>query len=394
MWGLLRRILPASVMCGSLGAQETVVARGFEHFYNLEYDQAIAAFSQAAANDPTQPGLYNHLAQAVLYRAMFRSGALESELVTGNNPFLRRPKVEVTPEEDRRFHQAVEKSMELCQARLKQSPRDAHAVYALGVAHGWRANYTFLVRKAWRDALRDATTARKLHNQVSELDPSMTDARLMQGIHDYVVGSLPWFWKMLGFLVGFRGDKEQGLRTLELVAQKGVINRDDARILLCAVHRREKQSQKAVPLLEELIQRFPRNYLLYLELSQMHADLGDKARALEPLLRLKGLKESGAPAFHKLPWERLWYAEGNIQFWYRDFDAALENMKKATAGADALDLNIGVLAWLRLGQLHDLKGQRQVALAAYRRAIACAPAADAAAEARRYLNSPYRRARQ
>jgi len=394
MWGLLRRILPALVLCGFLGAQEAVVARGFEHFYNLEYDQAIAAFSQAVAHDPDQPGLYNHLAQAVLYRAMFRSGALESELVTGNNPFLRRPKVEVTPEEDRRFHQAVDQSMELCQARLKQSPRDIRAIYALGVAHGWRANYTFLVRKAWRDALRDATTARKLHNQVGELDPSNIDARLMQGVHDYVVGSLPWFWKMLGFLIGFRGDKEQGLRTLESVAQKGVINRDDARILLCAVYRRERQPQKAVPLLEELIQRFPRNYLLYLELAQMHADLGDKAKALAPLQRLKELKNSGAPAFRKLPWERLWYAEGNIQFWYREFDGALENMKKATAGAGELDLNTGVLAWMRLGQLHDLKGQRQQAVEAYRRAIACAPAAEAAAEARRYLNSPYRRAGQ
>ncbi|MBM3748984.1 MAG: tetratricopeptide repeat protein, partial [Acidobacteria bacterium] len=54
--------------------------------------------------------------------------------------------------------------------------------------------------------------------------------------------------------------------------------------------------------------------------------------------------------------------------------------------------NTGVLAWMRLGQLHDLKGQRQQAVEAYRRAIAYAPAAEAAAEARRYLNSPYRRA--
>jgi tetratricopeptide (TPR) repeat protein len=259
------------------------------------------------------------------------------------------------------------------------------------VAHGWRANYNFLVRKAWRDALHDATNARKLHNKVTELDASIIDARLMQGVHDYVVGSLPLMWKLLGFLIGFRGDKNQGIRTLELVAQKGVVNREDARILLCAIYRRERRPQQAVPVLEDLIHRFPRNYLLSLELAQMHSELGDKGKALEALERLKKMKQSGAPAVARLPWERLWYAEGNIQFWYHDLDAALENMKRATAGAGRLDLNTGVLAWMRLGQLYDLKGQRQTALEAYRRAVALAPASDAAAESRRYLSSPYRR---
>ena len=45
------------------------------------------------------------------------------------------------------------------------------ALYTLGVAYGLRANYNFLVRKAWMDSLRDATTARKLHNRVTELIP-------------------------------------------------------------------------------------------------------------------------------------------------------------------------------------------------------------------------------
>lgn len=391
MGGALRCFAAALALGLPLAAQDAIAARGFEHFYNLEYDEAVTAFSSAVSDYPGLPSVHNHLAQAILYRAMFRAGALESELVTGNNPFLRRPKVEATPEEERRFQEAIGKAIELARARLSQDPRDVEALYALGVAHGWRANYNFLVRKAWRDALREATTARKLHNKVTELDPSYVDARLMEGMHDYVVGSLPLLWKLLGFLIGFRGNKEEGIGTLELVAEKGVLNRQDAKILLCAVYRREKKPQQAVPLLEELIGRFPRNYLLYLELAQMHSDLGDKTRALAALRRLHALKQSGAPGFSRLPWERLWYAEGNIQFWYNDLDAAVENMKKATAAADALDLNIGVLAWMRLGQLHDLKGQRSAATQAYRRAIAFAPASEAAQESRRYLSSPYRR---
>ena len=42
------------------------------------------------------------------------------------------------------------------------------------------------------------------------------DAQLIEGVHDYIVGSLPWAWRMLGFLVGFHGDKERGIRTVVL----------------------------------------------------------------------------------------------------------------------------------------------------------------------------------
>jgi tetratricopeptide (TPR) repeat protein len=66
-------------------------------------------------------------------------------------------------------------------------------------------------------------------------------------------------------------------------------------------------------------------------------------------------------------------------------------MKKVTAKADDLDLNTGALAWLRMGQIYDLKRRRAEALEAYRKAIAYAPQADAAIEAKKYLGSPYKR---
>ncbi|HXI43427.1 MAG TPA: hypothetical protein VNH83_25830, partial [Bryobacteraceae bacterium] len=70
-------------------AQDTPSARGFDHFYNLEYDQALAEFEKAAQQDPGAVGPHNHIAQTLLYREMYRDGALETELISGNNPFLR-----------------------------------------------------------------------------------------------------------------------------------------------------------------------------------------------------------------------------------------------------------------------------------------------------------------
>ena len=388
---MLKVVLLLALVASPLGGQQALVDEGFTDFYNLDYDQAIAVFERAIARDPRQPDLHNHLAQTLIFREMFRNGALESELVSGSNSFLRRPKLNPTPETEKRILDEIAKAMALADARLEQNPKDTAAMYASGIAYGLRANYYWVVKKAWRDSLKDATAARKLHNRISELEPNNVDARLVQGLHDYVVGSLPLAYKMLGFLIGMRGDKEKGIRTVQDVARNGKQNRVDAEVFLCALYRRENQSKLAVPLVQDLIRRYPRNYLLRMELGQMYSQSGDGARGLQALEEVVRLKQSHAPGFDRVPWEKIYYQEGSIEFWYDDLDRSLENMKKVAAASEEVDLNTGVQALLRMGQIYDMKQRRAEAIAAYRRAIAYAPQAEAAQESRKYLSTPYRR---
>jgi tetratricopeptide (TPR) repeat protein len=392
LWAL-RPIIFFALLLPVLSAQDNLAARGYDHFYNLEYPEAIADFEHAIALHPDDPELHNHLAQALVFQEMYRNGALESELVSGTNSFLRRPKLNPSPPTEKRFLDEVSRSIVLSEARLKTNPNDTGAMYAEGIAYGLRSNYYWVVKKAWHDSLKDATAARKLHNRVSELDPRNVDARLVQGLHDYIVGSLPWGYRALGFLVGIHGDKEKGIRTVQDVAAHGRDNRLDATIFLCALYRRENHTRLAVPLVEDLIQRFPRNYILRLELSQMYSMAGDKAHALEAVEKVAELKTSHSPGYDRVPWEKIYFQEGIIQFWYNDLDRALENMKKvaAASASDEMDLNTGVSAWLRMGQIYDMKHRRAEALAAYKKAIAYAPDAEAAQESRKYLSQPYRR---
>jgi len=375
-------------------AQDTPDARGLNHFYNLEYDQALAEFEKAEQQDAQAIGPHNHVAQTLLYREMYRNGALETELVSGNNPFLRRKGLNPSPEIEKKFNEEIQKAIDLANARLARNPNDTGALYGRGAAYGLRANYEFLVRKAWHDSLRDATSARKDHNRVTELEPSNYDARFIQGLHDYIVGSLPWQWKLLGFLIGFHGDKDKGIHTIEEVARQGTNNRVDAEMLLCALYRREERARQAVPLLEDLLRRFPRNNLLLFEEAQMYSTLGNKDKAIGAIERIAAMKQEGLPGFANVPWEKIYFQLGNIQFWYNDLDRALENLKKVTSSHNEVDLNTGVLAWMRLGQIYDMKNRRTEAIEAYRRAVAFAPEADAAKESRGYMSSPYRREKQ
>src|SRR5579871_6336127 len=196
---------------------------GFQHFYNLEYDEALAVFQAQAAKAPMSPDIQNYIATTVLFRQMFRTGALGSDLIAANS-FLSRPKMPISADDQRLFTNSVTRAIDLSQARIKSNPKDAAAIYSLGVSHGVRANYDFMMKK-WIDALNDATAARKLHAHVLDLDPNFHDARLIPGADDYVVGSLAWGWKMIGAVAGFQGDRERGIQSLKTVAQSGRYNR-------------------------------------------------------------------------------------------------------------------------------------------------------------------------
>ena len=375
----------------AMAADDPITAKGFDHFYNLECDEAIDAFSKAVDANPNDADLWNHLAQAILYRAMFRAGALESELVSGNNTFFNRNRIATNEEDHRRFDEAVRRAMALSGAGLAKNPQDPKALWSNGIAYAIRSNYNFLVRKAWRDSLRDATTARLTHNHLSEIEPNLVDAKLLQGLHDYIVGSLPLAYKMLGFLAGIHGDKEKGIRMLELVAEKGETSRWDAQVFLGVTYRRERMPGKAIPLLEPLIRRYPRNYLFRFELVQMLADSGRKEDALKVLDELEELKRKNPPGYNRMDVSKIHYARGNLLFWYRDYDAALLSLGKVTPRANQIDPNTAMNAWLRTAQCYDLKGQRAKAAESFRQAVAGAPDSDAGKEARKYLTSPYRR---
>jgi tetratricopeptide (TPR) repeat protein len=384
----------AALAAASPPAVDELVRQGFENFYNLDYPEAIDNFEKALALDPPDPELHNHLAQALLYGELYRDGALDSQLVTGNNSFVRRARMEPPAGLERRFLGEVDRAIHLCQQQLGSTPRNTRALHAMAVAYGLRANWGFLVRKTWMASLSDSSKAHKYDEQVTAIDPANYDARLVQGIYDYIVGNLPWSMRALGFIAGFHGDKARGIATIEEVARKGGDNRIDAEIILCALYRREGQAQRAIPLVRELIERFPRNYLLRFELAQMDAAAGRRQDALNTLAEIAKLKQENAPGYGRIPQEKIDYEIGNLQFWFDDLENALKNLHKATATSDQLkelDLNTGVLALMRQGQIYDLKHRHDLAVKAYEEAIQLAPDAEAARESEHYIRSPYKR---
>lgn len=310
---LVAVILGAAVSTAAVSRAEV----GFEHFHNLEYDQAIDAFKDEIAAAKNQPDGYNHLAQAILYRRLYEAGMLENSLTSGNDVLLsliRQPKLVFPKEDEEAFQRALTAATEAARAKLRINPRDDSALYALGIAYSLRANYDFLVRKAWVSAIRAGNEALKLHKQVAALNPSRTDALLVVGLHDYAVASLPAGLRFLGAIAGVRGDKERGLETLRVVAERGQQNRVEAQILLSAFYRHEKRTEQTIPLLDSLLERFPRNYLLHFAKIYALIELKDGQNASESLRLLDANRNSHMSGYDRISLAQICRAKDQIQY--------------------------------------------------------------------------------
>jgi tetratricopeptide (TPR) repeat protein len=279
-----------------LAAQNVLDDPSFDHFYNLEYDQALTGFRAAAEKSPESADVYDHIAQTILYREMFRAGMLESDMLTTPSSFVK-TKMAMSAEDQREFTGAINQAMAHAKARLDHDANDPAALYALGVSYSLRGNYSLTVRKAYLDALRDITSGRKIHNRVTRIAPALVDAQLTQGLYDYIVGSLPLGWRMLGFLGGFQGNRARGIATLERVARQGNTSRIDASVFLVGIYRREHRPADAIGILNGLIPRLPRNYLLRLELARMYGDLGDRRAALDVLDQVEQFHRTHSPGY-------------------------------------------------------------------------------------------------
>ena len=276
-------------------------ASGHNHFYNLEYDDAIRDYSGLVEQEPDDPLAYNYLAAAYLFRELLRLGLLESSALRGDNEFLRQNKPAPDPQARARFEDTLGRGRKTAEALLARDRNHQPALYALGTGYALWANYEFVVDKAWFSSLRKGSKAREYCEKVRRLNPQFVDAYLVLGVHEYVMGSLPLPVKVLVAIGGLRGSKQKGEAYVTRVAREGTLARNDARVLLVILYRREKRPLDAARLLEGLIADFPRNHVLGLELAAMYTDAGQKQRALETFQALLKKADEKSPGYHRLP---------------------------------------------------------------------------------------------
>lgn len=367
-------------------ANDPLTRSGWERYYSLDYDKAIADFEKVSQNHPGDPVAINHLLSAVMFRELYRAGAMDTGAYSSNS-FVTKKQVNLDAATRQRIKSLTDQSLAICEQRLKANPNDVGALYARGVARGMRATYLGLVEKSWYAALRNAVGARRDHERVLELDPSFADAKFIVGMHNYIVGSLPFFVKVAASIVGISGSKDKGLQLLRAAAAAGGETSTDAKVVLILFLRREQRFDETLAIVHDLIQQHPHNYLFALEEANVLNDGGHGKDAI--IAYRKVLQQSKANNFVDPHLELAEWGLGEALFGQRNYQDAAAAFDAVTVNPRS-DKDLLQRAELRGGEAYDVLGKRDLATARYQKAISLDNDTPAAQDARKYLDRPFR----
>ena len=365
---------------------DPMVAIAFDHFYNMDYDRAIAEFEKVMYRHPNDPGALNHLLSTVLLRELYRMGAMNSGEYA-NDSFIGEAHRPADPQVKARIKQLVAHAEDLEEQELKANPNDVQALYARGVTRAQFALYTALVERAWFSALRNAVGARRDHERVLQLDPNFVDAKLVVGAHYYVMGSLSWSVKAAVALVGLSGSKEKGLEYLRQVAESKGENSVDAKVVLSLFLRREHRYDEARELMHELAERYPKNYLFPVEEANLLRASGQTSEAEAGYRKVWQSGREGK--YDKLHYEIAAWGLGELlrsQKEYAGAAAAYELVDEA-ANPDPETLQKANLA---AGEMYDLLQKRDLAMKKYETVLAENASTPPAEQARKLIKQAYR----
>jgi tetratricopeptide (TPR) repeat protein len=376
------RELPAPIR----PSNNELAARGFHELYNGDYDPAVRDFTELHNRYPDDPFPANYLLAAEIFRELSRIGALDTESYA-NDGFLdtkaRRPLDQAVRKRILDLCARVERQ---CNARLDANPKDIDALYARGVARGFRATYMGMAEKSWMAAVRSAMGARRDHEHVLELDPGYVDAKMTVGIHLYIIGSLNWAARVAVALFGVSGSRSKGLEYLREVSVAHGTSSNEAAMALGLFLRREQRYDEALELVSRLAREYPRNFLLAVEYAHL---LNAAGHGREAIAQYRTVLERGSAGKYSqfLPETAAWGLGVSLRG-QREFEEAAEAFDRV-AGIEDADPTLIDRATLAAGEMYDTLERREEAVARYKRVVARGRDNRYVAAARKHLRRPY-----
>jgi tetratricopeptide (TPR) repeat protein len=358
----------------------------FDHFYNLDYDRSVQEFDQVLQRHPDDPFAVNHLLTAVLFRELYRMGALNTGEYA-NDSFIRAAHRPADPKVKQQIKDLVQRALQLEEKSLSANSKSVDALYARGVTRAQFATYTAMVEHAWFSALRNAVGARRDHERVLELAPADMQAKLIVGAHNYVMGSLPLALRAGVTMLGIGGNKEKGLRYLGECAQGTGETSTDAKILLVLFLRREHRYQEALPLARGLIQSYPHDVLMALEEGNL---LRAEGHDQEAAVVYRKVWQAGREGLYDgLHYEIAALSLGDLLRGQKNYADAVVAYEQVNEVAQP-DPEILQKADLAAGQMYDVLEKRDLAVKKYHAVVATDAATPLAESANRYLKEAYR----
>jgi tetratricopeptide (TPR) repeat protein len=367
---------------------DPMVRDAYQHFYVLDYPICIAELKKVQEAHPGDPSATVMLLEARVFEELYRQDLLDTTFYA-NDGFLtgKHPTPEDPAVRDQIF--ALEDEVEReSGVRLNKNSRDVDALYARGWARSLRSSYMAMVERSFSAAFHIALQAHSDEARVLQIDPDYVDAKLVVGTYQYVIGALPWGFKLLFGFAGITGSKARGMEMLHDDFARGPMTSIEAGTVIALFLRREAKYKEAVDVVRALREKYPHDFLFCLEEANLRKDAGEGMAAVmayESLLN-DARKQGYFPSAHL---ELAYFGLGEALSGQRHFAEAAKAYEQAAFAPDS-GAELKRRSLVAAGKARDLNGERAQALQDYKWAIASGSDTTQGEIARRLIKTPYR----
>jgi tetratricopeptide (TPR) repeat protein len=369
--------------------RDPLVREAYEHFYNLDYPGAVERFERFREAHPGDPQATALLLNAELFQELYRLDLLDTTFYANDGFLTGRHATEEDPKARERILGLADEAIHEADLRLARNPNDIDALFARGWVRSLKCTYVAMVQRAYGAGFRLATKGKDDAKRVLELDPDYVDAKLIVGVYEYVVGALPWPFKLLIGFAGITGSKSEGLKLLNDDGNRGVITRIEARTVIALFLRREAKYKEAIEVVRGLKSLYPHDFLFCLEEANLRKDAGEGMAAVTAYREI--VADSAKPGyFAQAQLELAYFGLGDALRGQRHYDEAALAYEQAAWTKNNVSPELKIRSLLAAGECHDMTGERQLAVRDYQAAIDAGPNTSRADTARKRLRNPYR----
>ena len=342
---------------------------GIDLLYDMKFDEAETLFSRVASQIPDSPA--GHFYLAMVSWSRLASGFWSSEVVA-------------------EYARRIDKTIDVATKRIQNGKPDSYTYFYLGGALGFKGRFE-LMQHRWLTCFNLAYEAVQALEKCRKMDAHNQDVLFGLGIFDYYTARLSGVLKFLTYLLLHKGDKEEGLRKLQVAAEEATYCGIEAKSMLIHIYLfLEEDFRKALPLAQELAERYQENprHKFFEGIVYIREGKESAYREVVEYLRRRALTAPSATQ------TALW----NDQALYLEASYHLFRGRCAEARVK-LDTILSqpeppgdptMIAWplLKKGMSYDLEGNRERAVEFYEHVLAMENGAGAQFLAEKCLDEP------
>jgi tetratricopeptide (TPR) repeat protein len=211
---------------------------------------------------------------------------------------------------------------------------------------------------------------------------------MVVGIYQYVIGALPFTFKLIFGFAGIHGSKAAGMALLQDAAARGVITSVESRTAMALFLRREGKYQQALAMNSTLVAQYPHDFLFCLERANLSKDAGEGMKAAD--LYQQMIRDARRPGY---------FASSHLELAYFGLGATLRGQHLYEQSADSFrqgayqpttSPELKRRCLLAAGEDYDLMRQHDKARQQYQAVIDAGSSSTQADLARKFMDSAYK----